>query len=823
MTLDSLTAITILNSEKLFWLFLLGASVCFGRSVTGQDVPESNESANPISLEVTPSGSMRYVPGHWGLMESQIRNEGDTQETVRCLAWFDTEPSLQFGREVTLPAQSVRRTWFTVRAPDGDSSIRSMDLSFGQSSVDGSAGAQQTDTRNLVVPRSRPRVLFVTDGDSKEIHAFDLVSAGRTLALPGMLLMSVPSRRLPPVEAAWDIADAVILTGDRIGRDELAKSALMGWVRRGGSLWIPLDLIDPGIVQDLLSDRLQLDVVGRTSLNQIQLKSVNAATQAPVPELVVETPVDLVRVAANGAEVSHTVDGWPAAIHLQYGRGLVTITTVGLGGWIAMPPELVDQSLVTADNSIRFTPAAAELYQTVFGRLQSDPFEPESLEAYVSSRIGYETPPRSIVGWLLGGYVVLALLLMRTLRRLDRSGWILGAVPALSIAAATTLIVLGSMSRSEPPGQQVVQIIESESGRSELTVSGTMAFYSDQDFTPELGTKTGAAFLPDRRGMQNARWRLIRTDLNNWHTEGVQFRPGVRIAHFNSRLPVDRPLRAAGTFNANGFTGRLESPFDIAAEDALVAARTYVTLPVNITDNGTMQSAGNVLPPGEFLNESVVSAEQTRRQDMLRELFRVEGRSSPVVTRPSLLFWAPPLDIQTGELDGAAADGAALFTLPVEIERPDAGARFTVPPPFISYRAVPKADSRAIPAFFSNPLGTWTEYPRAGDITLRFQLPSELLPLEAEGATLTLKISASSRQLLVYGSDLSTPAGDFTSPVGVREVDLEQSQIELTEDGQIDVLLSIGEATDEADSDAPIQDRYWKMDWVQLEFHGRTK
>lgn len=795
--------------------------------VFGQDDAKSVP-ARPshIDFQVTAAGSQRYAPGHWGLLESQVRNSGDSLETVRGLAWFDTDPALQFGRDVIVPPQSVRRSWFLVRGPDADSSVRSMELTYGLAAAtpgEEPAGTQETTSKGLFVPRSRPRVLFVNDTGPEEVQAYDLISSVRQQASPQMLLLDVPTRRLPPVEEAWDIADAVILTGDRIAHDTLAQTALLGWVRRGGSLWIPLDLIDHRIVQEMFADRLKLDVINRSSLNQFQIVPTAGSAEAPSPELLVETPVDLVRVVVDGAEVSHTIDGWPAAFHLQFGRGHVTFTAIGAGGLFVQPHQFVDQSLVAPGEGIRFTNAASSVFQRVFGRVRTESFSAETLDQYVTSRIGYETPQRSIVGLLLGLHVVLSLVVMRVLHRRDRPGWVLWSCPVLAIVAAGLLVGAGSASRSAPPGQQIFQFVEAETGRSVATVEGTLAVYSDVDFSPRLGTETGAVFVPDRRAMQQARWRLIRSDLNRWHSEGIQLRPGVRTAPFKSRITLDRPLRAVGTLDANGLSGYLESPLALAPQDALIASRTHVTLPVDITADGRIETSGAVLPPGQFLNASVVSAEQTRRQEVLREMFRADGRSSLNVTRPSLLFWTRPLDLKSGDLDAEAADGAALFMLPLEVIRPPAGSAVRVPSPLITYRAVPTAGSHATPAFFSNSQGTWSEYPRAGTITLLFQLPTELLPLEADSAVVTLKITAASRDVTVRGVSRADAAGEFSSPVGVREVKLDSAQFDVNETGGIPIQVSVGAAASESDADAPMQDRYWKMDWVQFEFRGRTR
>ncbi len=794
--------------------------------VAGQVADVAAQKTAP-QLNVTGSGSQRYVPGHWGIVNARVTNPGN-ETSVRCLSWFEGDPALQSGRDISVPRESIRHTWFSVIAPAADRSAKSLELAFGQTSADGddiaapASRAMETETRGMIVPASRPRVLYVNDGEPAEIEALDLLSAARSRVASGLVILGVTSKQLPPVEEAWDIADVVILSGDRIDHDSQAQAALLAWVRRGGRMWIPLELIDPDIVSDLLSDRLQMDVVNRTSLTSVHV--VSESSRAEAMELDLERPVEFVRVVVQGARVTHHVDGWPAAFDVPFGRGRVTITTLGLPGWIVKADNLVNQSLASPGNILEYTPAAASLFSPIFSTVATEPFKAAVLDEYVTSRIGYQTPARSTITWLLGLHAALCLVVAGLLHRTGRPGWTMCAFPLLGGITAAVLIVAGSSSRSQPPGQQTVQIIESEAGRSELAVSGALAFYSDADTTPSLGTESGAVFLPDRRGMEHARWRLIRSDLNHWQLQNVEFRPGVRTAQFSSRVTTDKPVRMTGTFGADGFSGRLETPFELEPEDALIAHRTHVTLPVRVTQDGRVEPAGGVLPPSEYLSESVINEEQTRRQRLYRELFRTDGRFKRIVTRPTLLFWTQPLDLKSGELDAEPPDGSALFIVPVEIQRPPVGTTVRIPAPFIHYRAIPSSGNSATPAFFSNSMGTWSDYPRASRITLRFQLPTELLPLAAEHATLSLKITAPLRDVTIQAvvGNRAPQIARYTSPVGVREIEVDESLIELDSAGGLRLTISVGDVASASDDSAPVQDRYWKVDWLQLEFYGRT-
>lgn len=790
----------------------------------GQDATPP-EKAKRINLRVTGGGSFRYAPGHWGVVNARVINPGD-DTSVRCVSWFEGDSALRFGREITVPRESVRQSWYSVQAPAGNRSARSLEFVYGNASADGNAVASEaveTDLLSLIVPVSRPRVLYANDREPAELAILSLLSAARS-QMATTALLNIFSETLPPVEEAWDIADLAILSADRIGHDSLAQAALQAWVRRGGNLWIPLDLIDPDIVTEMFGDRLQMDVVNRTSVTAFRVMTEPPLPEIQQPELKVEQPIDFVRVVVDGVTVTHRLDDWPAAFNFQFGRGKVTVTTLGLGAWIVAGSNLIDQSTASRDKLVHYTPAASSLFSPIFGRVVSEPFAPAALDEYVTSRIGYQTPGRSTIAWLLGLHATICLAVARWLRRTSRPAWILWTFPLLGGIAAALLIMIGSSSRSQPPGQQIVQIVESEDSRSELIVSGSMAFYSDMDETPVLGTETGAVFLPDRRGMEQARWTFMRSDAKHWQLENVAFRPGVRTAQFSTRITTPTPIRMTGTFDASGFSGHLETPFHVVPEDVLIADRTHETQPVAIASDGRVEPAGDILPPGEFLNSTVVSEEQTRRQRLYRELFRAERRNDRIVKRPTLLFWTRPLDLKTGKLNAEPAQGAALFIVPVEIERPPVGTTLRIPSPFIPYRAIPSPGEHATPAFFSNVLGTWSEYPHASKLTLRFQLPQELLPLASDKATLTLKITAPLRDvsIVAIAGDRETSVADYSSPVGVLTTDIDGAAYELDARGGLMLRLTVSDvASDSADS-AIVQDRYWKIDWLRLECVGRT-
>lgn len=803
-------------------LLLVAASHCEAQTESTDSAPNEKRQT---SLSVHSTGVSRYLPGYWGIVGADVKNTGDAT-SVRSISWFDGEPGLLYGREISIPAESIRRTWFSVKAPQQPPGTKALDLNW--TSIDASSGREKfeaatdfdtVESTPFTIPQLRPRIVMIGDHDDPEVRMLDLFSEAKDRIQKGIVVIDTVGRRLPPVVEGWDVADIVLLTGDRISIDTAGSRALLDWVRRGGQLWIQLDLIETSVVNDLFGQTFQIEEIDRTSVTQLTVKPAQSTMTYQEIDLNLEVPIDLVRIVADGAATTHSVNGWPAMVTSRFGRGQVSVSTLGMGGWMVPFRWMVDHP--EDEVGMDVTPAAMSLFNTVSRASIDEPFEQAALEEFVAARIGYRTPARWLITTLLCAHTLLATLLAIFLRRTDRSTFMIWALPVLAVIAAVTLVVTGDSARAEPEGRQTVQFVEAERGQSRLVVDGVMAFYSKTDTEPVIGSRSNAAFIPDRSGMESTKWRIMRSDFSDWEFENLSFRPGVRLSEFHGHLSLPAPIEVLGTFDSDGFRGSLNSPLTLNAEDALIVGRQTLSLPVKLGNDGRIQKAGDVLPPGEYLAGAILGEEQTRRQSLYRNLFRTERRSRRIIQQPTMLFWSDPLDIQSGQLDADPPTGSALFAVPVTFERPEPGTRIHIPGPFIPYRSVSTRKTRGVGSYYSNSTGVWSESRFKAAPTIRFEIPAAMRPLKPESAIFRVKISAPLRAVTISAGSPDNPVllKEDPSPVGVLEISwTDPEALHIDQDGGMYVMLTVGDV--EAAAGAPIQDNNWIIDWVTLDLHA---
>lgn len=795
--------------------------------------------------KIRSGGTTRYKAGLWGILNVSVRNEGIEPTTLRCISWFDSDEGLMFGRDVSVPPESIRRSWFSVKAPPAAEEQKSLGLNW--TSLDSSSGRERFqqqsqfekyNTLPLMVPNFTRRIVVLGDYDQPERDMLANFQTALPGLQPGSVVLDTSGRRLPPLAEAWDIADILILTGDRIADDTAAARALVEWVRRGGRIWVHLDLISTDVVNDLFGPEHQIEEIDRVSTTRLTIEPGEMTHPFNPMKVDLEVPVTHVRVISEGYRIGHTLNDLPASLSTKFGRGHVVVSTVGLAGWAPPNESLAVKRPLPAPAPAGggrqrqpevlgavITPAAASLFDAASAITINRKLEPEALSDFVKARIGYRTPSRSLIATILWAHLAIAAALALLLHRIERAAALLWVLPLLAVAAGMTLITIGNSNRSEPEGRQVVQFVEAQRGQPQLLVDGVLAFYSNSDSEPKVGSRNNTTFIPDRAGVEATKWRVMRTDFTDWHIENLTLRPGVRTADFSAHVTLPKPLEAVGTFNENGFHGTLSGiPEGVTVEDSLIAGSQWLSQPVTPDENGGMRTSGDVLPPGEYLAGALVGEEQGRRQAVYRNLFRTERRDDRPFHQPTLLFWSKALDIQSGDLDSdEPTNGSALFAVPIDLRRPEPGTAVRIPGPFIPYRTVNEEGTRGGGSYFRNLTGLWTEIRQAAKPILRFQVPRELLPLTPTGATFRIKISAPLRDVTVSAGPFREPVllREMKSPVGVIEVPLSDSALHIDRDGGIFIRVSVGDLEESAKD--PLQDNYWQVEWAELDVRGVMK
>ena len=531
-----------------------------------------------------------------------------------------------------------------------------------------------------------------------------------------------------------------------------------------------------------------------------------------------DRPIEFVRVALPAPEQArNTVDGWPVWFTRDVGKGKVLFTTLGARAW-SRKRNAGDP----ASPFIHFPtlPIPREPLKTIGAELQApkqDDVHAEALRPLLIAEIGYSIVSRLTVGLVFGGFLLGALALgvaLRRSRRPELIGW-LG--PAAALGAAALLYGLGEASRlSAPPTTAVVQIVDAVPGVEEAAVHGLLAVYRPDSGPVEAGAIQGGLFEPDATAAEGQTRSLIQTDMDAWHLENLSLPAGLRTASFRYNAATGEPLAAVARFGPEGVEGKVAAgPFHNLS-DAVISSPNGRTLAVRLGPDGAFRAGErDILPAGQFLAGAVLSDLQQRRQEVYRDFLKRPAAGRPE-GRDFLLAWADPIDMHfTLAHPGARTVGSALLVLPLQMERPAAGARVTIPAPLIPcQRIINGAPTRPI-----------LQGSQAADMHLRFQLPVAALPLKIEHARLTARIAAPSRRAKIAArtEDGLVDLQSVESPLDPIRIDIvDERALRLDREGGLNLNLNLSDSLQNGlKGPGDFQpDEKWTIEYLEMEIVG---
>jgi hypothetical protein len=630
---------------------------------------------------------------------------------------------------------------------------------------------------------------------------------------------------LPNDPACLDALDVLVLSSDRLGSDPGGAALVREWVLGGGHLWIMVDEVQQATISALLGDAFSSTIVDRVGLTQLKIEEVHGGV--PYGEDVTldfEEPVAFARVLPEGVEVTHTVDGWPAAFWQPFGTGRVFYTTLGAPAWIRPispddpPPQSQEDfaSFVGRGSLQHF----AEL--SLSGR-EPQPLDVAAVKPFLAKQIGYRILGREVVAALLAAFcsiVCLAGLWFLRTGHLERLLW---AAPAA--AAVTSALFLGvavSARRSVPPTVAMLQRVMLEPGVGTGHARGLASLYSPEAFGAGMGASGGGIFFPDMTAMAGQRRRMVWTEEGTWHWEDLKLPPGVRVAPLTHVVHLDETVECRARFGPAGLQGRFESSFKNLG-DAVISLPGLPLAAANIREDGTFTSAGgDVLAPGEFTTDTWLTDIQRRRKPIYQQLF--SGQSTETESgRTTLFVWADSID-SGFTFPHEKRLGSALLSIPVRMERPSPGARVTVPASFLEYRGIVGPDGHK-PTVYSHSLKQWVETKDAVTEWLRFQIPAAVLPIELSRATLALDVRAPSRAVEILGLVDGSPVvvRSFSHPIGTYGITLDRPELlRLDDQGGLVVAIRVGEDESTETGDVMTKAR-WRVDSLQMENEGTVQ
>ena len=788
-----------------------------------------------------PAGLRSLQPGNWGLVSVDVTNRSDKPVRLLMSMHFTDDPTLHYAREVWVPARCWRDTWCPIRLPE------SVDPDAGGIDITGLAYLRTDDGDQLlrrrwegVVP-SRPVAvdhfgpvtgIIIDTGLSEEVgprdeDALEMIAAARMSALGVPKLSLLDEDFLPAAAEGLEGADLLVLMSDRLADDAAGLTAVRRWVLGGGRLWVMLDRVDPVTPETLLGDAFDVHVVDRVGLTRVEVtESFPDGTQRREAPRELEQPVELVRAVVRNVEVTHSVNGWPAAFWKRVGKGEVLFTTLGPHGW-ARPRTPHDPRAPKLFPSPRLitTPPLEKLSARLFAPRETPALKPEQLEPYLREQVGYRVVGRSTVAGVLGGFCLVLVLAGARLAKRNRLERLAYVAPGTAAAAAVVLIVLGFLAKTAvPPTAAMVQVITLQPGAEDVEMTGLVAMYHQEKSDFPVGARQGGVFRPDVSGVRG--WTMVRTDLDAWHWENVVFPSGVRMAPLQYTGKMDRPVRASAMFGGEGLAGTLDLGSLEDPADVVLATPGGWNMAIDLDDQGGFAAGPDrVLTPGRFIDDALLSDDQRRRQGIYRQLLAAPdaGRSADY---PVVWGWAEPLDVKFAFSEGARRVGSALWSVPLEIERTPPGTRVVIPSPFVNFRSIKGPDGK-ISAAYSNPMRQWAEIRVSTTLWLRFRVPEPVLPIELDGAVMTIEMNAPTRpvEVLGFAGSETVTVRSVNGPMDMFSADVRRTELlELDEGGGLLLAVRVGRS-DAAGTSAGLAEHEgssWQIESIRLELSGVT-
>jgi hypothetical protein len=860
--------LSFLNTTTVFFVLLFGCSTLLWAQ---EPVPNPN-----VGFGVTmtgPGGLYAYAPNRWGLLHVNATNNQQVPIEIISATYFDNEPSLQYGRKIWLPPRSRLQTWHPIRIPEMRDSEQKR-LFFHSLVMDASAarevlirtesGQMQHDGFLQITRETVTGAINDLGGEqpSRSDEAMELIGICRSFQKLSRSISTITDSVFAPGEESFDVLDQLIICDNRPMRDAAGLEAIRHWLFAGGHAWVMLDQADPAVLEMLLGDEFQCEIVDRVSLNTVRIETGPAGPRGTDCHQEFERPVEMVRAIVSNADVIFTVNEWPAAFWMNCGEGRLLVTTLGARGW-TQPPKIDpapaprrqrrSERQLEAQNSAPSAPQAGPnperdpsppAVQDFGPKVPTDPLSTicmefwaprkvksltvESLEPIVQEYVGYAIPSRSLIVGLLAGFCGLLVVAGIGLWRINRLEWLGVVGPILAFAVSLVLVGLGQAQRqSVPPTTASIQYIQAIPGTDEFLAEGQIGFYTPDPGIATLGFHSGGRIMPEMTGLESTTRRLIWTDSNQGEWKNLPSTAGSRGGVFQTSGELDQRVSATAMFGPDGLTGELQTGGANQAADALIATANG-RIGVTLRPDGSFTAlSSNVFSQEQFLDAELLSDEQDRRRRVLKQLL-INPKRLGEPPAPTLLFWSEPWDLGFEFPEGSRRLGAALVAVKLDLRRPPAGTTVSIPAPLLSFKVVRGPDGTVPTGLWDQIHQEWAEKSAPSSTWVRYQVPSQLLPLKPQTARIQVRVSGPIGKLEISGMKLGrvVPLKKWIDPVGAVELTAEGDALSFDATGGILFRVAAGdpdrpELTRTETSDGT-KTNYWRIESLKLELKAQT-
>jgi hypothetical protein len=843
---------------------------CIQTMLTLASAEETKTGVGRATVHVVPGGIGVYRSEIWGQLNLDLVNPTDEPIELLASTFFESEPTLQYGRRTWIPPKSRLHSGHPLRmtrtGENRSVNVRTLVMDARQQRevlVRSDSGALQFDSHLRVTnetsvtgfmefldPPVEAEPIFP---DENAGASGDLIATSRMATQRTRRMTLLHEEFLPPDEECFQALDQLVMANSLVLKDSAGLAATRRWLFGGGRLWVMLDQVDPQVLEQLLGDEFTCEVVDRVGLTTIHLAVPDLGNKV-VTTRDYELPVEFVRVEVSGVKVEYTVDGWPAAFWKNCGEGRLLITTLGPRGWMR-PRTAADSAPAVAPRRGRSedqppTPAAtgeladlhtptrfaildpmSNLASDFFGTRQPPLLPSTVLEPVTREYVGYAIPSRPAILGLLLGFSVALMVLGTWLRRQSRLEFLGIIGPGIALAISVILVLLGRQQRNSVPATVAnLQFVQAIAGTDDVQISGVVGLFSADTGTATIGVQKGGLLLPETSGLEATTRRMVWTDHDVWQWENHPESAGLRSATFQTAADFPERLEAHATFGPEGLVGRMHLPAASRPTDALLATRDG-RIGVELRGDGTFAAhADKVLANEQFVSASLLSDEQDRRRRLLHQLLaNPDRRDFP--SAPHLFVWTEPWDVGFRFGENRRSLGSALLAVPVKLQRPSVGTQVRIAPPFLPYHGAVGPDGSPPTGWWDSQRHQWIEKAAPSETWLRFQIPAVLLPVAIERGQVTVQVNGPVKKLALGGLDQKTktmlPLKMWTDPVGSLSFEItDPSLLTVSQDGGLLLHVSAGE-TDP--SEQPLTDdlqsslkSYWQIESLNLELMVKT-
>ncbi len=653
--------------------------------------------------------------------------------------------------------------------------------------------------------------------DTPPYFTYEFAVASRVDAMFSRRCVVLDSEPLPLNLADWKSINLLIVASPVVFEDAANIAVMQQYLYGGGRVWVMLDAIDTEAIGDLLPENCQIETVETVELNRFEIDIATNAFASQDRMIDRDDSVQMKRVIHQGGEVTQSVDGWPAAIWMQVGRGKLLLTTLSGSGWLELRKS--QKSLDPVEQSTYTMPMWASGFANEIHNPKAErPLELAS-EKYPIDRIGNPVVSRSLVATILLAFCACLIALGLWLffgGGLSRFGII---APTLALVASVPLIIAATLQRRDIPTMNTaLQVVQIDSVGGAYLREGA-AVYSSESRGMELIGKGDGLAIPASTIETGIR-SVTTDDFQNWRLTNSTWPAGTWRYRSQLAIPEIR-LVAQANLTKEGLDIELPQELPSPLQDVVVnMVAGAQSLGKSLDGKKRLLIDGELPAEGDrWTTDTIVSDEQRRRAEVYTKLF--EDIQEPQIPLRTLCGWtelwpqAPQWNVDIERR------GTALVTLPIRIATPPAGSEVRIPYPLVG---IEHADFKNASSVFKQSTGKFiSEATLATDAEFAFLLPPEAVPFEAKAISIDWDVKAPSRKVrlscLCEGGPvelavLNSPSIPWKSTIDDPRIlkDLRDGRIVLR------IEISGGEELESAQTSFVS----WRIKHLRLNVDGRT-